>query len=219
MIKTIIFRTSVFLWFFICSPILLIGLVSKKLSSFLMIRVGYGLVAAARIFGGIKLNVHGTIAPNTIIASKHMSILEVAALITMCKDPFFILKQELVRIPIYGWAFKRMGFIGVNRKPGATNMRVLAQMAKDRINRGQTLIIFPEGTRAKPGQKIELKGGLILIARLTQTNIQTAGTDSGLYWPKKGRINSGTANLWCEEVLPYNASIDEIAESIQRHSA
>ena len=84
---------------------------------------------------------------------------------------------------------------------------------------GQVLIIFPEGTRAKPGQKVKLKRGLLFLAHELKLPILPVGTDAGLYWPKRGRVHSGTANVWFEPMLPCNASLDEIADAINRHSA
>jgi 1-acyl-sn-glycerol-3-phosphate acyltransferase len=81
------------------------------------------------------------------------------------------------------------------------------------------LIIFPEGTRARPGKKVKLKRGLLFIAQNLKLPILPVGTDSGLYWPKKGKMKSGTANIWFEQVLPPTASLDEISDAINQHSA
>lgn len=68
-----------------------------------------------------------------IIAAKHMSILEIAILSTRVPNYFFIIKRELLWIPIYGWAFWRMGLQGVNRARGATNMHKLTSAVAKKL--------------------------------------------------------------------------------------
>ena len=235
MIRTILFKIILGIYFVLWSPILLIGLISARLTRFLIITCAMGVLGLARIIAGIKYVVHFPpteengvpFAPNgnirldgkAIIASKHMSIMEVAILVTRVPNSFFIIKRELLWIPIYGWAFWRMGLQGVNRARGATNMHKLTNAVAKKIMDGMVLIIFPEGTRAKPGSKIPLRRGLLFLAHELKLPILPVGTDTGLYWPKRGRMHSGTANIWFEPMLPCNASLDEISASINRHSA
>lgn len=235
MLRTIIFKTLLGIYFVLWSPILLIGLVSKKLNTYLVLKCAAGVLLLAKTIAGIKYTVHYPLleengipaVPNenlrldgkAIIAAKHMSILEIAILSKVVPNAFFIIKRELLWIPIYGWAFWRMGLQPVNRAKGATNMQKLTNAVAEKIMDGKILIIFPEGTRAKPGQKIPLKRGLLFLAHQLKLPILPVGTDAGLYWPKRGKIHSGMANLWFEPLLPCNASLDEISEAINRHSA
>lgn len=235
MFRTIIFKIVLGLYFAAWSPLLLIGLVSKKLSRKFVFADAAGVLLVARLICGIKYKVYYPATeengiPNLpngnkridgkcIVAAKHMSILEIAAISKVMPNTFFIMKRELLWIPIYGWAFWRCGMLGVNRARGKTNMKKLAEDVEKRVLDGYTLVIFPEGTRAKPGQKIPLKRGLLLLAHTLKRPILPIGTDAGLYWPKRGRMHSGTANVWFEPLLPCNASLDEISDAINRHSA
>lgn len=235
MLRTIIFKLVLAIYFILWSPFLLIGLVSKKLCTFLVLTDARGVLVLARLICGIKYKVHYPpteedgvpSVPNdnvrfdgkAIVAAKHMSILEVAILSSNINKPFFILKRELLWIPIYGWAFWRMGLQPVNRARGATNMNKLTNAVAKKIMNGQTLIIFPEGTRVKPGKRIPLKRGLLFLAHQLKLPIIPVGTDTGLYWPKRGRMNPGTANVYFEPLLPSTASLEEIGEAINRHSA
>lgn len=235
MFRTIVFKILLGIYFILWSPILLIGLISKRLDTFLVCKCAYGVLILARLVAGIKYVVHYPpteengvpAAPNennrtdgkAIIAAKHMSILEIAVLANIIPHSFFIIKRELLWIPVYGWAFWRMGLQPVNRARGATNMAKLTNAVAKKIMNGMTLIIFPEGTRAKPGQKIQLRRGLLFLAHQLKLPIQPVGTDAGLYWPKHGRMHSGVANVYFEPLLPCNASLDEISDAINRHSA
>lgn len=235
MLKTLIFKLILAMWFIGWAPIMLVGLVSSRLNRFLVTTNARGVLMLARYIGGIKYQIHwpareenGVPAqPNenarldgkSIIAAKHMSILEIAILETNIPHSFFIVKRELLWIPIYGWAFWRMGLQPVNRARGATNMKKLADAVAKKIRNGMVLIIFPEGTRVKPGMRPPLRRGLLFLAETLKLPILPVGTDAGCYWPKKGRIHSGTANVYFEPELPCTATLDEISAAINRHSA
>ena len=139
-------------------------------------------------------------------------------MVTHVPNYFFIINRELLWIPIYGWAFKRIGLIGVNRARGATNMNILAEKVTENIMKGMTLIIFPEGTRVAPNQRIKLKRGLLFLANQLKLPITPVGVDTGLYWPKRGRLHPGTTHIYFEHELPSNSSLDEVSEAINRHS-
>lgn len=234
MLKTFIFYLCLLIWFVICTPLLVIGLINEKLERKFAFFIGHGALLIVRLVGGIKYKIHYPLVNengipfnhniNTrldgraILAAKHMSVLEILILFLNVPNAFFIIKRELMWIPIYGWAFKRIALIGVNRARGATNMKILADKVTKRIMEGRTLIIFPEGTRVKPNQKVPLKRGLLFLAEHLKLPIMPVGTDAGLYWPKKGKIKSGTANVYFEEEIPSSSSLTEIQEAINKHS-
>ena len=235
MLRTVLFKFILGIYFVLWAPFLLVGLVSKKATARMIIADARGVLFLARIVCGIKYKIFypepddGAIpeTPNenkridgkAIIASKHMSIMEVAILVTNGQNPFFILKRELLWIPIYGWAFARMGMQPVNRARGATNLNKLADAVATKIMNGYTLIIFPEGTRVKPGTHPALKRGLMFLAHTLKLPIIPVGTDTGRYWPKRGRMNPGTASLHFEPIIASIATMEEIHEAINRHSA
>ncbi len=235
MIRTILFKTILPIYYLVWAPILLVGLVSRRVNNFLVLTCANGVLWLARIIVGIKWAVHYPpttengipFAPDgnrrfdgkAIIAAKHMSILEIAILSHVVPNAFFIVKREIMWIPIYGWAFWRMGLQPVNRARGATNMHKLAENVAQKIMDGRTLIIFPEGTRVKPGARPQLRRGLLYLAQTLKLPILPVGTDAGLYWPKHGLMRGGTTNVYFEPTLPCDASLDEISEAINRHSA
>lgn len=234
MLRTIIFKTILGLWFLAFMPLLLIGLISNKLERKIILADAWGVLFFTKFIAGIKYEIHypmmnengiplkhninQRLDGRAIIAAKHMSILEIAILLTHVPNAFFIMKRELLWIPVYGWAFHRIGLIGVNRTRGATNMLQLTQKVMNNIMKGMTLIIFPEGTRVAPGQKVPLKRGLLFLAENLKLPIMPVGTDTGLYWPKRGKIKPGTANIYFEQELPSSATLAEISQAINKHS-
>ncbi len=234
MLRTILFKIILLVWFILWIPLLIIGLISAKLTRNFILADAWGVLFWVRILCGIKYKIHypptaengipfkhninTRLDGRAIIAAKHMSVMEVAVLVTHIPNAFFIIKRELLWIPIYGWAFARMGLIGVNRKRGATNMKDLSNRVMRKIMDGMTLIIYPEGTRVMPGQRPQLKRGLLYLAEHLKLPIMPVGTDAGLYWPKHGKIKSGTAKLYFEPELPSSATLEEIRTAINRHS-
>ena len=235
MLRDFFFKVSLFLWFTLWAPLLLVGLISQKLERKFILADAWGVVFLARAVAGIKYEIHYPLLDDengipfkhninqrfdgrAIIASKHMSMLEVAILVTHVPNYFFIIKRELLWIPIYGWAFKRIGLIGVNRTRGATNMHTLGEKVTKNIMKGMILIIFPEGTRVVPGQRVKLKRGLLFLANQLKLPITPVGVDTGLYWPKRGRTKPGTAHIYFEHELPSSATLDEVSNAINRHS-
>ena len=234
MLRTIIFKTILGLWFLAFMPLLLIGLISNKLERKIILADAWGVLFFTKFIAGIKYEIHypmmnengiplkhninQRLDGRAIIAAKHMSILEIAILLTHVPNAFFIMKRELLWIPVYGWAFHRIGLSGVNRTRGATNMLQLTQKVMNNIMKGMTLIIFPEGTRVAPGQKVPLKRGLLFLAENLKLPIMPVGTDTGLYWPKRGKIKPGTANIYFEQELPSSATLAEISQAINKHS-
>ena len=235
MFRTIVFKTTLTIYFIMAIPFLAIGLVSKKLAKIIVRVTTLGVLFLARKIAGITYQIHYPATeengiptcPNTnnrldgkaIIAAKHMSILEIAILYINVPNAFFIMKQELMWIPFYGWIFLRIGLLPVNRKRGKTNMRKLTDRVAKKIMNGETLIIFPEGTRVTPGARPALRRGLMYLAHELKLPILPVGTDTGLYWPRHGRIHPGVANVYFENLLPSTADLDEIASAINRHSA
>lgn len=235
MLRDIVFKSVLFLWFVLWSPLLLVGLISQKLERKFILADAWGVLFWARTIAKVKYEIHYPLQDDengipfkhninqrldgrAIVAAKHMSMFEVAILVTHVPNYFFIIKRELLWIPIYGWAFKRIGLIGVNRKRGATNMHELAEKVTENIMKGMTLIIFPEGTRVAPNQRVKLKRGLLFLANSLKLPIVPVGVDTGLYWPKRGKTQPGTAQIYFEHELPSTATLDEISEAINRHS-
>ena len=234
MLKTVIWYFVLFIWFILWTPFLFVGLINSKLERKISLTEAHFTLVLIRIFMGIKYEIHYPITNengipikhniNTrldgraIIASKHMSVLETIILFRHVPNAFFILKRELLWIPIYGWVFARLGFIGVNRKRGATNMKKLTENAMKKIMNSMTLIIFPEGTRVYPNQKVKLRRGLLFLASELKLPIMPVGVDTGLYWPRRGKIKSGTTHVYFEEELPSSSTLEEIQEAINKHS-
>jgi 1-acyl-sn-glycerol-3-phosphate acyltransferase len=123
-----------------------------------------------------------------IIASKHQSTLETMALTTKGADFSFILKRELVAIPLLGWYLKGAGQLGIDRAKRAQALADLARQARAAIEQGRQLIIFPEGTRKPVGNTPDYKPGVALLYAETKAPCVPVALNTGLFWPRHSLV-------------------------------
>lgn len=120
-----------------------------------------------------------------IVASKHQSFWEVIALLPWLEKPTFILKKELMGIPVFGWYARRMGMIPVDRKRRGAVLPSLLAEARKAVADGRQIIIFPEGTRAAPGAPPNYRPGIHFLYDALSLTIVPVALNSGLFWPRK----------------------------------
>ena len=184
-------RSTLFLvWFIVVS--LVMHIAALPLLFFprrAIIRAGQ-LWARILLFGlkwiaGIGYEVRGVQnipAGAALVAVKHHSMWETLAFMFLVKDPAIVLKRELLSIPLYGWFASKMQMIPIDRASGANAVRAMLAAAKQAISDGRQIVIFPEGTRRRPGDPPVYKTGIAgLYAQLGVPCVPVAH-NSGLYW-------------------------------------
>ena len=133
-------------------------------------------------------------AQGAIVAANHQSTWETIALYKILANPVIVFKRELGSIPIFGWFLLRTGNIAIDRSAGVSALRKMQRDAADGLARGRHIIIFPEGTRVKPGVTAEYRPGVAGIYKAAGKICVPVAHDSGAYWrypelPKQpGRI-------------------------------
>jgi 1-acyl-sn-glycerol-3-phosphate acyltransferase len=120
-----------------------------------------------------------------VVASKHQSAWDTIVMPVIFPDPVVILKKELLQIPFYGWYARKHGMIGVDRKAGASALRAMVGDASDAAARGQTLIMFPEGTRTTPGECRPYQRGIAGLYGKLDLPIVPVALNSGLFWGRR----------------------------------
>ena len=123
-----------------------------------------------------------------IIVSKHQSAFETFALYYYLKKSFFIHKKQLFYIPIFGQYLMKHNMVSIDRAGQASTMRKMITDVKKKLDSGSTIIIFPEGTRKKPGAKADYKTGFIGIYNTSKRKLQPVALNSGLFWQKGFKI-------------------------------
>ena len=128
---------------------------------------------------------------NFFIASSHQSIFETFYLQTIFNSPVFILKKELINIPIFGWYLKKIGSISIKRnKVTKDNLGFFESISSITLNSGRPILIFPQGTRVLPNERPPFKKGVSRIYDELKIDCQPISINSGYVWPKIGKKNS-----------------------------
>jgi 1-acyl-sn-glycerol-3-phosphate acyltransferase len=140
-----------------------------------------------RVIVGTKLEVRGhenLPAEPAIIAAKHQSAWDTFGIVPLVRDPAIIMKQELLKLPLYGRFSRKFGMIFVQRDLGPAALRRMARDAEDRAAQGRDIVIFPEGTRRPPGAPPAYKPGIALLYETLDMPCVPVALNSGLFWPR-----------------------------------
>ncbi len=147
------------------------------------------LLWAARLHLGVSCEVRGT-APtgDCIVAAKHQCFLDILVLAHALPRRAFIMKREVMRVPVMGWYAWKVGCIPIDRSKGRDALRAISATINQRLagdGLGQ-LIIYPEGTRTRPGERRSYKHGVATIRAATDLPVVPVAVNTGLFWPRKG---------------------------------
>jgi 1-acyl-sn-glycerol-3-phosphate acyltransferase len=125
-----------------------------------------------------------------IVACKHQSAWETFALYAVLDDPIYVLKRELMWIPLFGWYMSKAGLIPIDRGAGmAALSRMTARAQRATAGpRPRQLVIFPEGTRRAPGAAPSYKSGIVHLYARAGLPCVPAALNSGLFWPRRSLI-------------------------------
>ena len=125
------------------------------------------------------------------IACSHQSMFDTFYLQTIFNAPIFILKQELIKIPIFGWYLEKIGSVSINRnKISKDNLGLIDKIKNSVKVTERPLIIFPQGTRVLPGEIVPFKKGVGRIYDELKIYCQPVAINSGNVWPKNGKLAS-----------------------------
>ncbi|WP_157314300.1 1-acyl-sn-glycerol-3-phosphate acyltransferase [Chitinibacter sp. GC72] len=119
-----------------------------------------------------------------MIMCKHQSAWETMALQLIFPPQVWVLKRELLKIPFFGWGLAATSPIAIDRGQRAQAQRQLMDQGRDRLNKGLWIVIFPEGTRIKPGERGQYKQGGARLAKDLDVPIVPVAMNSGEFWPK-----------------------------------
>lgn len=140
---------------------------------------------------GIRTEVTGTEnIPSTgcIIASKHQSDWDIFAILPFTARPAFIAKKELMDIPFFGWIARNLDTISIDRKKGKHAIPEMTQEARDAIDKGCQIIIFPEGTRKAPLNPPAYRAGTARLYEALQVPVVPVAVNSGFFWGRNSLI-------------------------------
>ena len=120
--------------------------------------------------------------PGYIVASKHQSAMETVLFHSIIPNLFYVLKRELLFLPLVGLYFLKTGCIAIDRKGGTKTMRKMVTGVKKNLARGMNLTIFPEGTRTAPGSKKPYSPGVAFLYEQCNAPIIPVALNTGYCW-------------------------------------
>lgn len=120
-----------------------------------------------------------------ILAPKHQSFWDTISFFPYLRDPVYILKRELMWIPLFGWYVAKMKMIPINRGSRSKALKQALAVARVRMAENRQLIIYPEGTRRPPGAEPAYKWGIVEIYNALGVPVVPVAHVAGLYWPRR----------------------------------
>ncbi len=178
-----------------------------------------GLYFFLKLFCNLELELKGSVnipSSPAIFASKHQSALETFMFHLLINKPVFVLKQELLDIPVFGFYLRKMGMIAINRKGGIKSLKLLLQQVQEKIKQGYSIIIFPEGTRTLPGQSSEYNPGVAAIYNLKIAPVIPVALNTGCFWPKNSFLKKpGKFTIEFLPAMPEDLKRQEFMEQLK----
>lgn len=123
-----------------------------------------------------------------VVLAKHQSAWETVGLQELFRPGVFVLKRELLWIPFFGWGLAAIRMISIDRKAGKDALRLVAEQGRERLERGISVIIFPEGTRMAPGEHKPFQVGGAYLAAKSGATVVPVAHNAGEIWAKNAFV-------------------------------
>jgi 1-acyl-sn-glycerol-3-phosphate acyltransferase len=189
LVRSILFNLSYLIWsvfmHIVCMPLLLAPVSWVWKAAHLWID---GTLLLLRVFCGLghrELGLEHLPEGPAIIAAKHQSAWETLFLSRRLGRPAFILKRELLMIPVFGWFIRKVGMIAVDRAGKAAALKQMVKDANVAFGAGRQIIIFPEGTRVAPGEHKPYQPGIAALYGQLNVPVVPVALNSGLFWGRR----------------------------------
>lgn len=151
-----------------------------------------------------------------LIASMHQSAFDTMVWLLLVPRPCYVLKRELMRLPVFGLMCRLTGMIAVDRGAGAAAIRSLLRGADRAVREERQIVIFPEGTRMPPGRLGTLHPGIAALAVRTGLPVIPVATDSGRCWGRRAfRKRPGVIHVAIGAPIPAGLSREELMIRLQ----
>jgi 1-acyl-sn-glycerol-3-phosphate acyltransferase len=178
------------------------------------------LLAGLRPVCGIRIEVSGlehvpAYGP-ALLASQHQSEFDTLVWMRLLRRPSYVMKQELTKTPLVGPMLVPAGMIPVDRSGGAGALRRLLRDTGAARDDGRQIVIFPEGTRVPPGERVALQPGIAAVATRTGLPVIPVATDSGRLWTRSRlRMQAGTIHIVIGAPISSGVKRDELLDAIE----
>jgi len=178
------------------------------------------MIRGLRVICGIHVQVigreHLRAGGAMLIASRHQSAFDTIVWLTLVPRCCYVVKQELVRIPLFGALIPLTGMIAVDRSGGASALRGLIREGDRAKREARQIVIFPEGTRAEAGAMLPLQSGVAALAARTGLPVIPVVTDSGRCWGRRAfHKRPGTIHIRLLEPISAGIRREELMQRLE----
>ena len=185
--------------------------------------MGYWASFCLKLVLSVKISIKGKeniiSSEKFFIAASHQSMFETFYLQTIFNSPVFILKKELLLIPIFGWYLKKIGSISIKRnKITKDNLGFFDDISKIMSKSNRPLVIFPQGTRVLPNERPPFKKGASRIYEQLNILCQPVAINSGYVWPKIGEKKTNkTITISILKPIPSGLSKENFIQILEKN--
>lgn len=214
LLRSLLFNLAYFLWsvvmHVVCLPLLLAPAAWVWKAAHLWIG---GTLFLLRVLCGLG---HRELGPENlpkgpaIIAAKHQSAWETLFLSRRLNHPAFVLKRELLMIPLFGWFLRKVGMVAVDRAGKAAALKKMVKDANAAFAEGRQIVIFPEGTRVAPGAHKPYQPGIAALYGQLGVPVVPVALNSGLYWGREAWVKK-PGRILIEYLPPIPPGLDRKA--------
>lgn len=185
-LRSLLFNLCFFCWAMLASALFApLFLISPRAAQKSGKPWAMGSLWLLRIICGIRYEIRGRQYMSdgpVIYASKHQSAWDTTIFLILLKRPAYVLKRSLLRIPLWGWYLWRMKMIAIDRSAGASTIKHMVKQSKEALQEGRPIVIYPEGTRTRPGATPTYHPGVIALYSQMKVPVIPVALNSGLYW-------------------------------------
>ena len=221
-----VIRSALFMVIITCSTVAWV--IPSLLARLLPYRICFSIVSgwclfntlAAKYICGVNYSIEGMEnIPDQpcVIMSNHQSTWETLAYPSIFPTLAWVIKKELLQVPLFGWGIASTQPIALDRKQGKKALKQLIRDGRERLSKGRFIVIFPEGTRIPYGESRPLKVGGFVLAKQTKADILPVAHDAGRLWPRQSFIKQpGTIHVKIGK--PYSSADLSTAELADKYS-
>lgn len=177
-----------------------------------------GVILTLRWLARVRIEIRGRENVPTgaaLVAAKHQSMFDVFSQFAILSDACFVMKKELLMVPLFGWHGLKADMIVVDRDGHSAALKKLVRDAKERLTGARQIVIFPEGTRGDVGQPGDYKPGIAALYRELDMPVTPLALNCGSHWDKSLLLKPGTIVFQYLEPIPAGLKRAEFMRELQ----
>ncbi|NGM50596.1 1-acyl-sn-glycerol-3-phosphate acyltransferase [Caulobacter sp. 602-2] len=189
-LRSFLFQLFFWLWSATMAILMLVTLALPRPVNRAAMRLwSQGVILGLRLLAGVRVEVRGQVPTGpALVAAKHQSMFDVFSQFAILPDACFVMKKELLMVPLFGWHGLKAKMIVVDRDGHSTALKKLVRDSVDRMKETRQVVIFPEGTRGKVGEPGDYKPGIAALYRELELPVTPLALNCGQHWVHKSLL-------------------------------